>query len=192
MTENTINKLPDIFKTNLCTLKKASQDTCNNILMCESVIKVINFDRIPKEYAKDKGWRGVPKSNDALYIDENGKWYFIEFKNGEVKKEEVYRKVYDSLIMLIEMKIVPDYNFCRKHIRYYLVYNSNKYNKTAESEARDRNFGYIFDRAKTECRLFGIDSFEKYLLEETHTYTTEEFMIHFVTPMEQQEGMPIH
>ena len=52
------------MKNNICTLKKASTDTTNKVAMCESKMIVVNFDNIPKEYAKDRDWDGVPKSLD--------------------------------------------------------------------------------------------------------------------------------
>ena len=83
MTDEVISKLPEVLRGHICTLKRASGDTTNNEYMCESGLRVINFDKIPDEYARGKGWTGVPKSNDALYIDMNGNWFFIEFKNGK-------------------------------------------------------------------------------------------------------------
>ena len=61
--------------------------------MCESEMKVINFDKIPKAYNRGKGWSILPKSNDALYIDVKGQWYFIEFKNGSINSGEIYKKL---------------------------------------------------------------------------------------------------
>ena len=89
MTEEALKQLPENLKRYICTLKKASRDTTNNEPMCESMITVVNFDKIPNEYARGRGWSGVPKSNDALYIDRQGKWFFIEFKNGTINKDEV-------------------------------------------------------------------------------------------------------
>ena len=62
--------------------KKASLDKSKKVSMCDRRIKVINFDNIAKVYSKTKGLPAIPTSNDALYIDRNDKWYFIEFKNG--------------------------------------------------------------------------------------------------------------
>lgn len=93
MTEETIKKLPDILKKHVCTLKKASLDDSRSSNMCESTVKVIDFDKIPNEYSRGKGFPGVPNSNDALYIGVEGKWYFIEFKNGSIDKANIYRKL---------------------------------------------------------------------------------------------------
>lgn len=129
----------------------------------------------------------LPRSNDALYIDADHQWYFIEFKNGTVEKDDIFRKIYDSLIMLIEIGIIPDFAFGRDFIHYILVYNGEKYDKVQSSPSRDMTFSYIRGLAKTEKKLFGIDKLEGYLLKAVHTYTKELFEEQFVQPMEQQE-----
>lgn len=189
MTEEVINALPQIFQNHICTLKRASLDDTNRTFMCESEIKVIHFDKIPKDYARGRGWNGVPSSNDALYISSQGKWYFIEFKNGTVKKEQIFRKLYDSLIMLIELGIIPDIGFIRDNINYILVYNSNKTDKIQTSTGRIANYSYIFNLAEQEEKLFGIEKFEKYLFNGTHTYTSNLFEKNFVIPMETEERL---
>lgn len=189
MTEEVLNKLPDKLMKYICTLKKSSMDTTNRNPMCESNIKVVDFDKIPNEYARGKGWRGVPKSNDALYIDVQDKWYFIEFKNGTIQKDEIYRKLYDSLIMLIEWGIIPDFDFIRKNANYILVYNEGKYGKIQQSPARKQNYDYFMNLAQQEERLFDIDKFEKYLFNETHTYTQSLFEKEFVQLKEIEEGI---
>jgi len=187
MTDNTINALPEIFKNNICTLKRASLDDTNRQYMCDSCLKVIHFDKLPKEYARGKGWPGVPKSNDALYIDTSGKWYFIEFKNGGIQKHNLFRKLYDSLILLWEQKLIPDFEFARENINYILVYNSEGFDKTQESPAREATYNYFEQLAKQEKRLFEIDKFEKYLFNETHTYTKELFKDRFINLKEKEE-----
>lgn len=189
MTEATIDKLPEILKNHISTLKRASCDETNGVYMTESALKVVRLDKVPKEYARGKGWSGIPQTNDALYISDTGKWYFIEFKNGEVKKAEIYRKLYDSLIMLLEEKIIPDYDFVRKAASYILVYNSDKYPVIPASESRDINYSYFSGLAQSETRLFEVEKFEKYLFQQTHTYTKEQFERLFVAPTERQEGI---
>lgn len=187
MTEAVINNLPELLRKHLCTLKKASMDTTNRQAMCESKIMVVNFDKIPNEYASGRGWSGVPKSNDALYIDTKNKWFFVEFKNGTVKKDEIYRKIYDSLIMLVELGLIPNLDFARNNINYILVYNEEKTSKCPPSESRDITYGYFGKLAQTEKRLFDIDKFEKYLFHETHTYTKELFQEKFIDQKEKEE-----
>ena len=189
MTEDVIRKLPEALSRHICTLRKASTDSSNDAQMCGSPLKVVNFDKIPKEYSCGKNRPFMPRSNDALYIGKDDVWHFIEFKNGKIDKSEIYRKIYDSIIMLIEMGLVPDFEFLRSHAEYILVYNSDKYPVIQESESRSENFSYLFNLAKEEERLFDIEKFEHYLFHKTHTYTKERFQTCFVTPMEKQEGL---
>lgn len=188
MTEDVIRGLPDLLKRHICTLKKASRDDTNHQEMCKSQLKVVDFDKIPKEYARGRGWRVVPKSNDALYISPEEKWYFIEFKNGSINSSEIYRKLYDSLIMLLELKILPDFEYIRRYIQYILVYNSGKQERIQPSEGRDETYGYFLNRAKTEKKLFGIEKLEQYLFSETHTYSKSDFENNFVKAMEEAEN----
>lgn len=125
-------------------------DKTNHQTMCDSHIKVVEFDKIPDEYARGKGWRGVPKSNDALYIDTKDEWFFVEFKNGAVKKDEIYRKMYDSLIMLVELEIIPNFDFARNNINYILVYNEGKKLPCIESESRNLIYDHHEKLAKKE------------------------------------------
>ena len=129
MKDEVLAELPDILKEHTCTMKKASKDSAKSENMTECMIKVIDFDKIPNEYSRGKGWLSVPTSNDALYRDIEGKWTFIEFKNGTLKTADIYRKIYDSIIMLIDMGIVKDFQYIRDNFNYILVYNDEKNKK---------------------------------------------------------------
>lgn len=183
MTDEIIESLPEKLRGHRCKLKKASYDDANKQYMCESNITVIHFDKIPNEYTRGRGWSFGPKSNDALYIDKNRHWYFIEFKNGGINTGDIYRKIYDSLLILLEWRIIPNLDFVRSNITYILVYNEVKYGECYP--ARNQTYNYIAGLAQKETRLFGIDKFEQYLFYKTHTYTKEEFNIKFVQIKEQ-------
>lgn len=187
MTEEIKNGLSDELKKFICSMKKASIDDVHAEPMSMSDITVVNFDKIPREYSRGRSWKGVPKSNDALYVDIHKKWYFIEFKNGEVKKGEIYRKLYDSIIMLLEWGIIPGFDFIRNNVTYILVYNSKRYHRVQPSPAREETYKHFMMLADEEEQLFDIDKFEDYLFERTHTYTKEQFERFFVLPMEQEE-----
>lgn len=191
MTEKVINELPEVLKRHICTMKKASFDESKAVNMTESLLKVVNFDKIPNEYSRGKGWSGVLASNDALYITEDEKWYFVEFKNGSIDKADIFRKIYDSLIMLIELGIIPDFQFIRNHLYYILVYNSDKHSKIPKSQSRDANYAYIHRLAQKEEKLFDVEKLEQYLFKETHTYSKELFQSEFIVRMERQEQMAV-
>lgn len=164
------------------TLKKTSKDDSNKAYMTQSSIEVIDFDKIPKEFSRGKGWKCVPKSSDALYIDSSS-WTFIEFKNGDIEKSDVHRKIYDSIIMLLELKILPDFEYVRKNIRYILVCNKERF-ASQKSQSLAAIQTHVQKLAKTETVLFELGKLEGYLLAEVHTYSPEEFQQNFVTPTE--------
>lgn len=190
MTDEVKDNLPELLN-HTTTLKKSSWDKQKREYMCESKMKVINFDKIPKIYNRGKGGSILSKSNDALYIDAKGQWYFIEFKNGSINSGEIYKKLFDSIVMLLDEKIIPDIQFVRDNINYILVYNSNKYGKMANSPARESIYRYTFERAEEEEKLFDIDKFEQYLFKATHTYTPSLFKKEFILPKEREEGINI-
>ena len=128
MTKEAIEKLPEVMQSMTATLKRCSKDDASSDYMTESRLLAVNFDRFSKYYCQMKKIAQQPKTNDALYCTEDGKWYFVEFKNGSIKKDEIYRKIYDSLIMLIEAGMIPDYQFSRENISYILD-ETNTYTK---------------------------------------------------------------
>lgn len=192
MTEEKINELDECLKAHICKLSRASKDDQNNVKMCESGLEVVWFDKIPAEYGKRTGCPKLPKSNDALYVANSDEWYFIEFKNGGIEKSDIFRKIYDSIIMLLELKIIPDFQFVRENVNYILVYNSENYTTPQYSEALKENYAYIQQRAKTEKKLFEVEKLETYLLKETHTYDKETFKQKFIIPMERQESNAVY
>lgn len=175
-----MSNLPDWISNHTCTLRKASKDDANEEIMCNSEIRVVDFDKIPKEYSRDLSLSNMPCSNDALYIKDRENWYFIEFKNGSLDKSQIYRKIYDSLIMLIDKNVIPSFDFSRKYIKYILVYNPEKYQKTNKSENREKIYSHIFKLSKKEEKILGIENFEKYLFKEVHSYTKEMFQQEFI------------
>lgn len=181
--------LPEILKIT-CPLKESSKDSTHETSMTDSLLEVIDFDEVPKRYAREVRIRTLPKSNDALYVTKEKKWIFIEFKNGEVKKEEIYRKLYDSLLMLEELEIA-DWDFFRNHATYILVYNENVYceknTRLQKSQNRDDLYRHIRNRAETVRNLYEIRKLEGYLFEHAWTYNEEQFAEYFVKKYETEE-----
>lgn len=192
MTQDMIDKLPKELNK-MKTLKRISADTTNGQFMVESTLKVINFDLFSREYSSKFHIPVQPKTNDALYIDQFGKWFFIEFKNGSLKQADIYRKIYDSLIMLNEFGLVS-WDFCRKNITYILVYNEDEYNEQyvndlQKSTSRTRIHTAIRNKANKARQLYGIDKLKGYMFEDTYTYNEMEFITNFVEKYETMEGI---
>ena len=118
----------EIFKRNFSSLQKTSYDETNKCYMTDSQLQVIHFDNVVKNRGKEFGPER-PKSNDALYIADDGKMYFIEFKNGRIGTEvklELKLKICESLLMFMDIT-KKDLCFIRENLSYILVYNEEGY-----------------------------------------------------------------
>lgn len=175
------------------TLKRASKDENEDRVeyMTESQVGVINFDKVKEAYAKEKGLKNHPKSNDALYVQQGDIDTFIEFKNGYMEKgkgPELKEKIYDSLLILMDI-IDENISYTREHLNYILVYNGVKNSdneninpKTTmqDSPAREEISKSVFRLAQERKILFGLERFKGYCFKEVATYTKEEFEQEFV------------
>ena len=175
------------------TLKRASKDEKGGHVeyITESQVDVINFDKVKEAYAREKGLKSHPKSNDALYIQSGDIDTFIEFKNGYMEKgkgPELKEKIYDSLLILMDI-IDENISYTREHLNYILVYNGGKNSdneninpKTTmqDSPAREEISKSVFKLAKERKIRFGLDKFKGYCFKEVATYTKEEFEQEFV------------
>lgn len=126
-----IKNIPILIK-NLTTLQETSKDhhnIANNqsvIYMTDSKIKVVNFDLVKHEYCKNIGLLDIASFVEALYFKDDN-IYFIEFKNGRIDKNEVIKKIYDSLLMFSDIS-QKDISYFREHLHFILVYNEEKIN----------------------------------------------------------------
>ena len=110
----------EIFKKNLSTFKETSYDKDGKIprYMTDSEIQVENFDKVKGNYIKGMNLSNTPCSNDALYLGEDKKFYFVEFKNGVMINPVVYNlhyKIYDSLLMFNDI-VNENISFCRQNM----------------------------------------------------------------------------
>lgn len=180
-----------IFENNISTFKETSidNDDGKEKYMIESEIKVINFDAVKKEYMKDMGVSEVPCSIDALYTNDNENYYFIEFKNGRVKPKiyNIYNKIYDSLLIFNDITN-STISFCRKNVRFILVYNEEKNNQVIDKEnsniqatpSKKSIAKYFSNKGKKKFIMFGLEKFEKLYFKEVFTYTEKEFEKEFL------------
>lgn len=190
MLQNTIDNLPELLKDCICTLCNTAKDTSNKESMCSSLIKVVNFDRIAKRYSAQMKLKKMPTSVDALYVDSKQKWFLIEFKNGSVDSVNIYRKAYDSSIILSNLFTHIDFEFIRKNVIFILVYKPEKCKaqpRIKPCPARDKTMRYIQERAQTETVLFYFDKLEDYLFKEIHTYPLDVFEQKFIKVKEAEE-----
>ena len=189
----------DLKIYNTSTLKQTSKDDNNEEYMTESTIKVINFDSVGGDkYSKNNRLNIQLKTNDVLFLHNNKKYTFIEFKNGKLldktnkidikKLKDIELKILNSLFVLgdIEEKSLSS---LKEITDYVLVYNEekntpNERNSISEIGNYFINQGNISsEKTKTEKEeiiCFGLEKFKGYCFKNVHTYSKEEFEEKFV------------
>lgn len=189
----------EIFKNNVSSFKETSKDSDSGTseYMTQSEIEVINFDKVKDDYIKGMHLSSTPCSNDALYISKDGEVYFVEFKNGRMKKEKVfnvYNKIYDSLLIFNDI-IGANISFCREHVNFVLVYNESKNpcengdiqnngisndESNNEDSPKARIGKYFTAKANKRYIRFDLERFKKIYFHDVFTYTENEFEKNFL------------
>ena len=182
----------DIFRHNKATLKETSKDIHNgsDIFMTMSTLSVVNFDTVKEDYIRDLGVPETPASNDALYLSDDGEYYFIEFKNGYIDRNKIYEirlKIFDSLLIFTDI-ISKSISFTRKNMNYVLVYNeernvSEEINRGIQaSPSREKiSRHYIENKAGKKYIRFNLERFEQLYFKGVYTYNQECFENKFVS-----------
>ena len=198
-------KKMDLKSYNTSTLKQTSKDDNNEEYMTESTIRVINFDSIGGDkYSKNNKLNIQLKTNDVLFLHNDKKYTFIEFKNGKLvdktnkidikKLKDIELKILNSLFVLgdIEEKSLSS---LKEITDYILVYNEekntpNERNSISEIGNYFINQGNISsEKTKTEREeiiCFGLEKFKDYCFKNVHTYSKEEFEEKFVKKYEKR------
>ena len=195
----------DLKIYNTSTLKQTSKDDNNEEYMTESTIRVINFDSVGGDkYSKNNKLNIQLKTNDVLFLHNDKKYTFIEFKNGKLldktnkidikKLKDIELKILNSLFVLgdIEEKSLSS---SKEITHYILVYNEenntpNERNSISEIGNYFINQGNISsEKTKTEREeiiCFGLEKFKGYCFKNIHTYSKEEFEEKFVKKYEER------
>ena len=195
----------DLKIYNTSTLKQTSKDDNNQEYMTESTIRVINFDSVGGDkYSKNNKLNIQLKTNDVLFLHNDKKYTFIEFKNGKLldktnkidikKLKDIELKILNSLFVLgdIEEKSLSS---LKEITDYILVYNEekntpNERNSISEIGNYFINQGNISsEKTKTEREeiiCFGLEKFKGYCFKNIHTYSKEEFEEKFVKKYEER------
>ena len=189
---------------NTSTLKQTSKDDNNEEYMTESQIKVINFDSVGGDkYTRNNNLSIQLKTNDVLFLHNDERYTFIEFKNGKLldksnridikKLKDIELKILNSMFVLgdIEGKSL---NTLKEITNYILVYNEDK-NLPNEKNSISEIGNYFVNQGsslsvgkntldKDEIICFGLEKFKGYCFKNVHTYSKEEFEEKFVKNME--------
>ena len=190
---------------NTSTLKQTSKDDNNEEYMTESQIKVINFDSVGGDkYTRNNNLSIQLKTNDVLFLHNDRRYTFIEFKNGKLldksnridikKLKDIELKILNSMFVLgdIEEKSL---NTLKEITNYILVYNEEK-NSPNEKNSISEIGNYFINQGsslsvgentfgKDEIICFGLEKFKNYCFKNVHTYSKEEFEEKFVRKYEK-------
>ena len=191
---------------NTSTLNQTSKDDNNEEYMTESQIKVINFDSVGGDkYTRNNNLSIQLKTNDVLFLHNDERYTFIEFKNGKLldksnridikKLKDIELKILNSMFVLgdIEKKSL---NTLKEITNYILVYNEEKNSPNEKNSILEIGNYFVnqgsslsvgentFDKDEIIC--FGLEKFKGYCFKNVHTYSKEEFEEKFVKKMENR------
>jgi len=176
----------EIFVKNMSTLQETSKDAHNGEYMTTSQIKVINFDNVKDEYYKKLDIKDTPMSIDALYIREDEKIIFIEFKNGYINQTEQFnlkRKIYDSVLIFSGI-VGMNLQTMRNKVDYVLVINENKNREEKEKMASyvqpsgtyNKGVNYVGKRANKKYSPYGLSKrFENFCFKNVDVFNKNDF-----------------
>lgn len=85
-----------------------------------ALLQAVNFDKVKENWYQERFPNQV-KSCDALYYHDDN-YYLLEFKTGKVNGLDVFRKIYDSIIGLMEHKKLT-LDECRRQLNVILIAN---------------------------------------------------------------------
>ena len=167
-------------------------------------LDVIDMDRIAKNQYKnlrvtekcDSDINDIVNTSDGFVIDRNNKWYFIEFKDSQIKnnkdslKNNVIKKAYGNWYMLLDILYNSDENkrykmfdyenpvkFARENVIYILVCSSSK-NPGVYTQIKN----YSYNNEKYTPGF--MRKLKEYLFEDAYVYTEIEFERDFVKKFE--------
>lgn len=178
------------------SFEKTSKD--KNEHMSNSLRNVINFDKVSKSHNKIHRYGERLASNDALYVTEQGDYYFIEFKNGALtlsrndqhrdsgKEENLKSKVYCSLAIALDLKLADNFESFKDKFHYILVYNKNRVGSLSNVEIEDD----LQILSKNNLQLPIVKEFE-WIFKEALSYTKEEFESKFIQRIVEPEYQAI-
>jgi len=180
----------EMLRNASCSLRDASRDNHDgtDVFLTDSMIPVINFDKVKDEYVKDLKVKEAPASNDAVYV-KGEELFFIEFKAGNVqnKKYGVRRKIFESLLIFTDI-VKVGISYTRANMSYILVYADEK-NPLSEEERKEMQNSqsrvdigkhFLENKAKKHFIRFGLERFERLYFKNVYTVTQAEFEKGFV------------
>ena len=181
-----------ILKRNKSTLKETSKRKNDglDLFMTESNLEVVDFDAVKLDYTGEIASPYTPTSSDALFIDDNGECFLIEFKDGFIDNKvsyEIWLKMLDSLLILTDI-LENTVSFTRKKLNFILVYNEGKnplpegVNEGMQVSASRVTIAEYFIEKKSKKRFirFNLERFDELYFVNVFTYNQSIFESEFI------------
>lgn len=176
-----------IFSDNMSNLKELSKDDSdkNNIkYMTESLRVAVDFDAVKTKYTNDLNLSEESATSVDGVFEEQNNLVFVEFKNGDMKKEKrkVKDKLRDSLLIFCDITGQQIKN-TRDWLEFILVYNIDKnpipnnieIEQVQESYSRIAIAKHFTSKAKKEFVRFDLEKYTRLYFKNVHTYSKDEF-----------------
>lgn len=168
-------------------IKKITLEKCSENDNGEPVTHLKNnvycFDDLSQIEGNKYRYKRKLSSADGLYIDDDGKIYFFEFKNaphGHIGSKNIHMKMHDSILT---WQIYNNSNLSLDELMlrssYFVIYNDSRYK--GERENKSPSFEKIkqsyrrFSKIDDEPLLWGVDIFKNSFYKEIHTIDVELF-----------------
>ncbi|ASJ22232.1 hypothetical protein [Brachyspira hampsonii] len=171
------------------TIRIASYSPSNNEYMTDADNIVINGDILKDIYNSKYNFNNRPKSADAVYKFENGNIYVIEFKNGKINNKEkldIFKKAYDTFLILLDIGIIKNLNYSRNYATYIVVYNKLK----NDEPNKDNIYKYFAKNALSykEYKFKDLNTLQEILFKESFACTKENFNEYIIPELNKEQN----
>lgn len=163
-----------LLKRNKCQMKETSIDDSQKpaVFMVDDTRPVVNFDKVKEQYLADLGLRSIYASSiDALFQDDEETLYFVEFKNGDIEKDNIKSKIADSLLIFCDLT-ESEISYTRENGTFILVMNDDKYDRLSYRDKRAIGLARL---GRQDFALYGIDKLRGYCFKSVSMMTASEF-----------------
>ena len=170
------------------TINITSYSQSDNEYMTKANNIVINGDILKDIYNTKYNFTNRPKSADAVYKFENGNIYIIEFKNGKINNKEdkldIFKKAYDTFLILLDIGIIKDLDYSRNYTTYILVYNKLK----NDEPNKDNIYKYFAKNALIykKYNFKDLYTLQEVLFKESFACTKEDFNKYIISEFEKE------
>lgn len=180
------SRLSPQYKGLTCTLKSASEDDTNHVHMVESMYNVLDYDEVAKTHQNEEHYSYRLSSNDAVYVANNGVVYFVEFKNGSLKKVDIAKKGIGSAMLAMALGIVDSLKELQERAVYILVYNA-AYIENKQTKSQKKISANLRQKSGRTITKLPIMKEVDWIYHESFSYTVNEFESEFIKKIVEPE-----